>query len=373
MTILIFLAVLVVLILVHEFGHFIVAKRSGIRVDEFGIGFPPKLYGKKFGETEYTINALPFGGFVRIFGESIKEDSDEDLSGPDSARALIHKPKYIQAAVLFAGVFFNMIFAWILFSIVLAIGTPALGGGDGGRLSQYISNEQILITQVLEESPAADAGLIEGDEVISLSTHHDTITPQTSEEIGAFITTQEGHQIFLNYKRDGVEDAVIVVPQTGLLSESPESPAIGIGTGVVGTLTLPVHLAIFEGGKQTLEMLYRVTIGIGTFFYDALLFKADLSTVAGPVGIVSLVGSASALGFIALMNFTALISLNLAVINLIPFPALDGGRLLFLLVETIKGSPIRPKIANAFNMVGFAFLLLLMLVVTYGDIVRLMK
>jgi len=118
-------------------------------------------------------------------------------------------------------------------------------------------------------------------------------------------------------------------------------------------------------------MLYRVTIGIGTFLYDALLFKADLSTVAGPVGIVSLVGDASALGLIILLNFTALISLNLAVINMIPFPALDGGRLLFLAIEAIKGSPIKPQIANTFNFVGFALLILLMLVVTYGDIVRL--
>lgn len=369
MTILIFLAVLVVLILVHEFGHFIVAKRSGIRVDEFGIGFPPKLFGKKFGETEYTINALPFGGFVRIFGENPEEVS---IPGTHHPRALINKPKYVQAAVLFAGVFFNIIFAWILFSIVLSVGTPAFSGGSE-ELSQYISNEQVLITQVLDNSPAGDAGLVEGDEIVSLSTDRSTIRPNIPEDISTFISAEKGSQIFLNYRRDGVENAVVVIPQTGLLSESLDSPAIGIGTGVVGTLKLPIHLAVLEGGKQTLKMLYRVTIGIGTFFYDALLFKADLSTVAGPVGIVSLVGSASALGIIALMNFTALISLNLAVINLIPFPALDGGRLLFLLIEAIKGSPIRPKVANLFNIVGFAFLILLMVVVTYGDIVRLMK
>jgi len=368
MTILIFLGVLLVLIVVHEFGHFIVAKRSGIRVDEFGIGFPPKLFGKKYGETEYTINALPFGGFVRIFGENPDKES---TSGPDSARALIHKPKRIQAAVLFAGVFFNIIFAWILFSSTLMIGTPAVGGSQDMALSQYFSGERLLITQVLPNSPADGVSLLPGDEIVTLTSGSNVVTPSSPEDVSAFIKANNSTQISLEFKRDTVSNNVTITPKQGLIAESPETPAIGIGMGLIGTLQLPVHLALWEGGKQTVEMLYRVTVGIGVFLYDALLFNADLSTVAGPVGIVSLVGSASALGLIALMNFTALISLNLAVINLIPFPALDGGRLLFLLIEAIKGSPIKPQIANIFNFVGFALLILLMLIVTYGDIVRL--
>ncbi|MFC1730657.1 RIP metalloprotease [candidate division KSB1 bacterium] len=368
MTILIFFGVLLVLIIVHEFGHFIVAKRSGIRVDEFGIGFPPKLFSKKYGETEYSINALPFGGFVRIFGENPDEMS---ISGPYHARALINKPKLIQAAVLFAGVFFNILLAWILFSSTLMMGTPAVGGVEDGRLSQYLSDQQLLVTQVLTGAPAEEASILPGDEIISLHSGTAQIKAETPEIASSFIRDHGGESIGIELRRDGKVETVTVTPKKGLIDSSPDTPAIGVGMGLVGTLKLPVHLALWEGGKQTVEMLYRVAVGIGIFLYDALLFKADLSTVAGPVGIVGLVGNASALGLIALMNFTAVISLNLAVINMIPFPALDGGRLFFLAIEAIKGSPIKPQVANIFNMIGFAFLILLMLIVTYGDISRL--
>lgn len=362
------------LIIVHEFGHFIVAKRSGIRVDEFGIGFPPKIFGKKYGETEYSINALPFGGFVRIFGENPNELS---ISGPYHARALIHKPKLVQAAVLFAGVFFNMLLAWILFSSTFMVGTPTIVTEGNQRLSEYISDEQLLITQVLPGSPAGQAELVPGDEIISLSppiySSVNTLQPETPEAVSSFIALYNNEPIGIEFKRGNEINTVTVTPQTGLISESSSVPAIGVGVGSVGTLQLPIHLAIWEGGKQTIEMLYRVTIGISTFLYDALLFKADFSTIAGPVGIVSLVGNASALGLVALANFTALISLNLAVINLIPFPALDGGRLLFLAIESVKGSRIKPQIVNAVNLVGFVLLILLMLAVTYGDILRLFE
>ena len=369
MTVLIFFAVLILLIVVHEFGHFIVAKRSGIRVDEFGIGFPPKLFGKKYGETEYTVNALPFGGFVKIFGEN---PDSESISGPDSSRALIHKPKLIQAAVLFAGIFFNILLAWILFSVTLMAGTPAAVIVNQS-LSKYISNERVLITQVLPGSPADKAKILSGDEIISISNSTSQLKINTSKEVSSFIRDDNGKIIKINVIRDGKIKTITVTPQRGLINDLPNTPAIGVAMGLIGTLKLPVHLAIWEGGKQTISMLYHITVGISTFLYNALLFKADLSSVAGPVGIVSLIGSASALGLVALMNFTALISLNLAVINLVPFPALDGGRLLFLLIEAIKGSPIKPRIVNTFNILGFTFLIILMLVVTYSDILRIFK
>ncbi len=374
MSILIFLGVLIVLIIVHEFGHFIVAKRSGIRVDEFGVGFPPKLFGKKYGETEYTVNALPFGGFVKIFGEN---PDDESMNGPDSSRALIHKPKLIQAAVLFAGVFFNILFAWLLFSITLMVGMPTLVNTQDESVSKYISNERLVITQVLPNSPAEEVSLTPGDEIISLFppiySSIPSIHPENMEAVSTFISAHKGEAITIELIRSGKEEKVTVTPESGLIDGSLDTPAIGIGMGIVGDLKLPIHLAILEGGKKTIDMFYRITVGIGMFLYDVILFKADLSSVAGPIGIVGLVGDASALGFLILLNFTALISLNLAVINLIPFPALDGGRLLFLAIEAVKGTPIKPHVANAFNFIGFALLILLMLVVTYGDILRIVK
>ena len=167
---------------------------------------------------------------------------------------------------------------------------------------------------------ATTGGSVSNDEIVSLRVNAQTVTPQSAQDVSSFITLNSGEAITLGFKRGGVLGEVAVTPIGGLITSSPEIPAIGIGMGSVGTLQLPVHLAIWEGGKQTIEMLYRITIGIGVFLSDALLLRADLSTVAGPVGIVSLVGDASALGLIALLNFTALISLNLAVINLIPFP-----------------------------------------------------
>ena len=161
-----------------------------------------------------------------------------------------------------------------------------------------------------------------------------------------------------------------VIPRSGVI-KGEEKPAIGIAMGVIGTLKLPIHLALYEGGVRTVTLLYHITIGISTFLVQAVMLNADFSSIAGPVGIVGLVGDASQLGIIALLNFTAFISLNLAVINLIPFPALDGGRLLFLGIEAIKGSPIKPVVANTLNFVGFALLILLMLIVTYNDIIRI--
>lgn len=364
MNIIIFLAVLIVLILVHEFGHFIVAKRSGIRVDEFGIGFPPKLFGKKYGETEYSINALPFGGFVRIFGEDPQEVLSES---EESTRALVHKPRLVQAAVMFSGVFFNVLLAWALFSGALMVGTPALEGNN----DKYLAGKQLMVTQVLPGSPAESAGLTLGDTIISLETSSRSILVNIPTDIAAFVENSSGEEVRFTIERDGVQRQIPLRPKRGILDDEPERTAVGLGTAIIGTLTLPPHLAILEGGRQTAELLYRITIGIGAFIKDALFLRADFGTIAGPVGIVSLVGEASALGIVALLNFTALISLNLAVINLIPFPALDGGRLLFLAIEGVKRTPIKPNVARAANAVGFALLILLMLAVTYQDILRL--
>ena len=264
MTIIIFLLILAVLILVHEFGHFIIAKKNNIRVDEFGLGFPPRLIRLfKKGETEYTLNLIPFGGFVKIFGESPSEDSN-DL---DKERSLISKPKRVQALVLAGGILFNLLFAWILLSIVFMFGMPNVEG-----------------------------------EVVKL----------------------------------------------GFFS------------------------SIFEGLKITLLITKETVFAFGTLIWQAVTGSADLTVITGPIGIVGLVGQASSLGFIYILIFTAIISINLAVINLVPFPALDGGRLFFLLIEYIKGTPIKPKIFQTINTFGFLALIILMFIVTYNDIINLL-
>lgn len=367
MTILTFLLVLVVLIFVHELGHFLAAKKFGIRVDEFGLGFPPKIVGKKFGETEYTLNLLPIGGFVRIFGENPNDDS---IRGPDASRSFVHVAKWKQAIVLVAGVTFNILFAWILFTSGFVFGMPTAVQDSEAHT---VDNPRLLITQLLPEAPADQAGLKTSDEITAVYTPTERIdTNLTAGGVSDFIVNNADEQLTFEVIRRGEAMSIAVTPQAEVIAEDPERKAVGMIMSLSGITSLPLHRALYEGARMTVDLLGAVTVGIISFLYDAVTFSADLTQVAGPVGIVGLVGDASALGFAFLITFTAFISLNLAVINLLPFPALDGGRLLFVLIEKIKGSPIKPSVANAFNTVGFALLILLMVAVTYKDILNLL-
>ncbi|OGI87175.1 hypothetical protein A2995_02050 [Candidatus Nomurabacteria bacterium RIFCSPLOWO2_01_FULL_33_24] len=262
MSIIIFIIIILILVLSHELGHFVVAKRFGLRVDEFGFGFPPRIFSFKKGETKYSFNLLPLGGFVKIFGEDY---SDESENGLDKDRALNNKSKRIQAVVLIAGVFFNLLLAWLLISISFMIGLP-------------------------------------------------------------------------------IE---------------------------VGIKKLSFFPAFFEGIKMTGSLLKDIIIALIGLIGDAFSGQASLTSLTGPIGIVNLVGEFYSFGLASLMFFTAFISINLAIINLIPLPALDGGRLFFLFIEWVKGSAINSKITGTLNLIGFALLILLMVAVTYNDIVNL--
>src|SRR3989338_8017351 len=363
MSIIIFLIVLVVLIVAHEFGHFIVAKKSGIRVDEFGIGFPPKLFGVKKGETEYTVNAMPFGGFVKIFGE---DPDEESLYGPDSARSFVNKPKYIQAGVIVAGVFFNILLAWILFSAGFMSGLPMPVGSAPEGAS--LSNPVLVVAGVDGGTPAALSGLVVGDRVVALEEGVAQLKDISISNVQSFIAPREGKSIAVSVKHGDEMLQKLVVPAAGIV---PDRAAIGITMDMVGTVKLSLLSAIFEGGKLTLVLTWETIKAFGNLIADVFAGTADFSGIAGPVGIVGLVGDASEFGFVYLLGFIAIISINLAVLNLIPFPALDGGRLLFLIIETIKGSPMNPKITNIVHTVGFVVLIGLLLAVTWNDVARL--
>ncbi len=364
MSIILFLIILVILIVSHEFGHFIVAKWSGIRVDEFAVGFPPRLWSKKKGETEYSINALPFGGYVKIFGEN---PDDESLRGPDHKRSLTAKPRWIQAMVISAGVIFNILLAWILLSFGFMIGFPtSIISGSG--YEAYAKDVSLTITNVLEKSPASNAGLKPGDRIMLLSSEQDSLLNPTPETLQGFVASHGNSNITVSYKRGVAENKVDIVPRDGI---AEGKPAIGIAMDVVGIVKLPVHRAILEGAKNTYFLLSETISGLWSLLKNALLGQGSLASITGPVGIVKMVGDAGALGLVYLLGFTAIISINLAVINIIPIPALDGGRLLFVLIEAVMRKPIKPVFANVVNGVGFVLLMILMVVVTYNDIVRL--
>lgn len=361
MSIIIFLLVLAVLIFVHELGHFIVAKKFGIRVDEFAIGFPPKIWSKKYGETTYAINSIPFGGYVKIFGENPNEES---MAGPDSARSFVNASRLKQAAVLVSGISFNILFAWIVLSISFMSG---LTTSVRDSYASYIKDPHIIIIAAQADSPARLAGLVGGETIISLESNGRKINTADVAEVQNFIANSSG-EIKIDYKRDDELKTAMITATAGLIEGRK---AIGIAMDTVGMVKLPAHKAFFEGAKLTGATTKNVAIGLYHFIFDAFRGKADFSQVSGPVGIVGLVGEASILGIIYLMSFAAFISINLAVINIIPFPALDGGRLLFVAIEAVRRRAISPKIANALNGVGFALLILLMFVVTYKDIVKM--
>ena len=362
MSILIFFIILLVLIIVHEFGHFFSAKRFGVRVDEFGFGFPPKLFKIKKGETEYSFNALPFGGFVKIFGESPDEES---LTGPDAGRSLLNKPKWKQAVVLFAGVFANFLLAWFLFSVSFMSGLPMSAGS--GIKSESLQDLHLSVVEVLKNSPAETAGLKAGDRVISVKSASEALTEISPETLKSFVNSHPNDEIEIGYVREKSQIQFIKTKPT--LIEG--TPMLGIAMDMVGIAKLPIFKAFREGMRLTLFATAGIAKGLYTLISEAIMGKGSFASVTGPVGLVSIVGTAYKFGFAYLLSFTALISINLAVLNLLPFPALDGGRLFFLLIEKVKGSRINPKFANAANMIGFALLIILMLAVTYHDIVKL--
>lgn len=368
MNILLFLAVLVVLIVVHELGHFIVAKKNGIRVDEFGIGFPPRAFTFwKKGDTSYTLNWIPFGGFVKILGE---DPEDPEAEGSDRSRSLNHKSKLVQVSVLAAGVGMNIVLAWVLFSVsFLSAGVP-ISLLDNEAISNA-ENLSVVVTQVLSKSPAEEAGIVSGDVILSVSSLNERVELLVPEEITSFIRSHESEELLVMVERGEQVFNTQMQARKGLIEGEVDRFAIGIGMGLAGEVYLSPIAAIFKAFVFTGEMFVAITVAIVGFFASALTLSADLSQIAGPIGIVGLVGDAASLGIIPLLMFTAFISLNLAVINLLPFPALDGGRILFVFIEAIKGSPISPTVTRTLNTIGFVLLILLMLVVTYSDILRI--
>lgn len=360
MSVIIFIIILGILVFVHELGHFLIAKKSGIRVDEFGIGFPPKLWSKKRGETVYSINAIPFGGFVKIHGEDPEEDATLDK---DKGRNFAYKSKWIQASVLAGGVFFNFVFAWLLISFGFMTGLPTPVSDD-----ERVRDAQLVITMVSPDSPAGLAGIKPGDVITEMSSGENILPDIYPESISNFIEAYGKSEINILANRGERVLEFSMVPEEGIVAGRV---AIGISMDMIGILRLPPHEALIQGGVSTYNLTILISKGLGSFIKDAFTGNGALSQITGPVGIVGIVGDVTELGLAHLIAFTAFISINLAIINLMPFPALDGGRLLFVLIEAIKGTPIKPKIANTLNAIGFMLLILLMIVVTVNDILKL--
>lgn len=362
MSILIFLLVLFVLVLVHEWGHFIVAKKVGMRVDEFAIGFPPKLFGIKKGETEYTLNALPIGGFVRIYGENL----DTGPETADQPRSFAAASKWAQALVLIAGVTMNIILAWFLFAITFMIGVPTAVD------ETTASPEAVLyVSNIVPASPLFET-IKPGTEILSISNSSGELVAPKPTNFTDFIQQSAGEEVTISYRFADEVNEVTVLPVAGLIESDKDRVAVGVGLSMVETKSESFFSALGSATAATYNGLIAIAVGLFTLLSQAIQGTADLSQVAGPVGIVGMVGDAAAFGITALLTFTAIISLNLAIINLLPIPALDGGRLVFVAIEAVTRRPINPIWAGRVNLVGFALLMILMVVITWNDIARLL-
>ena len=376
MSIIIFIIILLVLVLVHEAGHFFTAKGFGIRVDEFGFGFPPKLFGIKKGETEYTFNALPIGGFVKIYGQGVDETevlkgnfkTEEKKEDKDIGRSFIDKPRWQQAIVLFAGIFANFLLAWILLSIGFMSGLPTSVGSEP-KVSA-LTDIHLVVVSVSAKSPAEISGLKTGDKIISVNSGKDSILEINPDTFKTFITSHGNKEVDISYTR-GQDKALYTAKATPTADKVGAKPMIGISMDEIGTAKLSFFQSLWEGMKLDWSITEGTVVGLYTLIASSIHGHGSMSDVTGPVGMVGIVGDAYHFGFVYLLSFMALISINLAIINLIPFPALDGGRLLFLLIEKIKGSRLNPKFANTANTVGFVILIALMLLVTLHDVIKL--
>jgi regulator of sigma E protease len=367
-----FLIVIIVLILVHELGHFIVAKLSGMRVDEFGIGYPPRaLTLGKIGETEYTLNWLPFGGFVRIYGEDGLSEETEA-----TPRAFSSKPRILQALVLIAGIAMNVLFAYVLITICLGVGTLQ----ELSDPSQFSTAKdlQVAFATVAPGSPAAQAGFMAGDVITSATTttkalgiNYDGILPAGYATLIA--EDASSSPITFAVIRNGKHLSITAAPKLNIIPGAAARPGLGVAIVSIGVIKTPWKQAFLQGAEVTWNEISETAVGLFDFFKSIFVLKADFSQVTGPIGIAGIVGQATSNGLTALLSLTALISINLALINLIPIPALDGGRLLFVIIEAIIRRPLNPRIAERVNMVGFALIILLMIVVSAHDIYNLFR
>ena len=356
-TILLFLLLLSVLVLVHEFGHYIAARKAGMTVEEFGIGFPPKVFSwKAKSGTTWSVNAIPLGGFVRIKGES-----GEDTDAPDSFAA---KSWWRRFSVVIAGVAMNLVLAWFLFTVGFLFGLPAIVE-DGVETGVTVTDRAINVVDVLPDSAADVAGLEVGDRVLTI----DGIAFESgSAARDALKPHDDGSPISMMVAHNGETQTVSVSP---LFVEELGRNGVGVAIVETGFVHYPWYLAPVKGIETTLSSTRDVLYAFGGLIASIFRQEDVSANLSGPVGIAVLTGQVASLGISHLVQFAAMLSINLAVINVLPFPALDGGRLVFLLYEVIRRKKATPKFEQTVHALGFAALLLVVIVVTVKDIVHI--
>ncbi|MFH1098402.1 MAG: M50 family metallopeptidase [Candidatus Uhrbacteria bacterium] len=389
--ILAFLFTLGLLVFVHELGHFIVARRAGMAVDEFGFGFPPRLIGfqrrdgrwrvasrehddrailtphvpmrrsgsrhevvgtSRLTPTIYSLNLIPLGGFVRIRGEDGQSDD------PDSFTS---KSKSWRALVLTAGVAMNALLAVALFVVVFTVGAPQVINEISE--SAHISGRVVSVAGVVADGPAARIGIAPGDSILAV----DGATIDRADGIRDAIRASENQPVTLLIDHNGARREIVVTPAS---LPGVDQPAIGVRLIETGIVSYPFPLSVVEAFRTTGTVAVEIVSSIGAMLRDVIGRRPVAVDIAGPIGIAVMTGEVVRFGFTSLLQFVAILSVNLALLNIFPFPALDGGRLLFLAIESVRGRALRRTVEAAIHAAGFAVLILLIIAVTVGDVAR---
>lgn len=355
LTILAFILILGFLVLVHELGHFIVARRLGVAVEEFGLGFPPKLLSRHHQGTKYSLNLIPLGGFVKIKGEEGSSSEEKD--------SFASRPVWQRTVIVCAGVVMNILAGWLILVALFSTGAPMEITSNINRA--YVRSSDVVIADIVADSPADKALLKQGDKLISI----DQEPVKQIEDFQAYVSARAGQSVKLAYRRDKAEAVVEVVPEV-IKSVEADRAIIGLDLAELGVVRWPFHKAVVESAKAAYGYLERIVSVLGSIAKQVLVGKGMGENLGGPVAIAVATNDMVDLGLPYVLLFTAILSFNLAIINIFPFPALDGGRIIFFIVEKIRGRPSRRLVEEWFHRAGFILLMVFAIFVTYHDIMR---
>ena len=364
LTAFVFFIILSILVLIHELGHFAIARLIGVHVEEFGFGLPPRIFGKKIKGTIYSINWLPIGGFVKLAGEDEDYESLKSKPSKNTKKLFWARSKKERTAILLAGVIMNFILAVGITTYLLTQGTYETAG-------------RIHIEKIVAGSPADKAGLKVGDILIDVSEysvsnkglsqiHHLT---KPSDLIG-FTGSHKGQKIRLTVIQGDTQISVVVTPRIQV--PKGEGP-LGVAISDLEIKTYQPVSAIFQAILINITRARDMLAGISMIFVRLAHLKPVGNEVAGPIGIAQVTGEAVKFGFKAILEFMSILSLNLAVLNVLPIPALDGGRVLFVFIEKLIGRKIRPAFERSTHQAGMIFLFILIILISVNDILRLAR
>ncbi|MDO8609404.1 MAG: M50 family metallopeptidase [bacterium] len=360
MHIIAFILILALLVLIHELGHFIVAKKNGIKVEEFGFGFPPRIFGKKIGETLYSINLFPIGGFVKMYGEEYREMKDSNTKHTltkDEQSAFVNKKPWQKAIVIIAGVVNNFLLAWVLISFLFTQGVPS-------------PIDKVLIEKMLPNSPAISAGLKEKDYITSINVNNKKYEIKATTDLINLSKKFAGENIIFNVSRNNKNISINIIPRKN--PPKGEGP-LGIAITSFIEKKYPWYQAPFYGLIESFNITQKIVKELSGVVFQLITLQKPSADVAGPIGIAQYTGQAIKFGKNAVIELIALLSLNLAIVNILPFPALDGGRLVFVFYEWITKKRVNQKIEQYTNLFGFIVLISFAALITIHDILKLIK